>query len=222
MSNTILVIGASGSGKSTSLESLPPKETFIIKVVDKDLPFKGGRKNYLTLDKEGKGNLYATSNHEAIVKTLNFISTKRPDIKYVIIDDFNYLMQLEYFNRATENGYAKFTEIAVHAASVVNTAKALREDLNVAILAHSEVEEKTGDLKMKTVGKLIDEKLTIEGLCTCVFFTEVESTPEENKYWFQTQARGSKGKTPKGMFENLRISNDLKLVFDKIEKYYND
>ena len=222
MSNTILVIGASGSGKSTSLETLPPEETFIIKVVDKDLPFKGGRKQYTPIDKEGKGNLLATSNHDAIVKMLNYINANRTDIKYVIIDDFNYLMQLEYFNRATENGFAKFTEIAVHAASVVNTAKALRKDLNVAILAHSEREEGSGDLKMKTVGKLIDEKLTIEGLCTCVFFTEVESTPEENKYWFQTQARGSKGKTPKGMFEDLKIPNDLKLVFDTIEKYYND
>ena len=221
MSNTILVIGASGSGKSTSLETLAPEETFIIKVVDKDLPFRGGRKNYIPFDKEGKGNMFATASSVAIVKTLKFISENRPDIKNIIIDDFNYIMALEYFDRATENGFAKFTEIAVHAADVVNAAKSLRKDLNVAILAHSEVEEGTGDLKIKTVGKLIDEKLTIEGMVTCVFFTEVEQTPEGNKYWFITQARRSKGKTPKGMFEDLKIPNDLKLVFDTINNYYD-
>jgi adenylate kinase family enzyme len=221
MSNVILVIGASGSGKSTSLETLPPEETFILKVVDKDLPFRGGRKNYTPLS-AGKGNTFSTYKSDEIVQTIKHISDKRPEIKNIIIDDFNYIMQLEYFDRATETGFNKFTEIALHAADVVRTAKKLRSDLNVAILAHSEVEEGTGELKIKTVGKLIDEKLSIEGLCTCVLFTEVERTAEDNKYWFITQSRGNKGKTPKGMFSELKIPNDLKLVFDTINSYYND
>lgn len=225
MANVVLVIGESGTGKTTSLETLPPEKTFIILVEKEELPFRGWKKNYKPLDAEGKGNYFKSDKHDDIIKILKYVSDKRSDIEYLIVDDFIYTMVNEYMRRSNEKSFDKFTEIAVKAHKVVQTAKSLRENLNVAILTHSEEYMDSSGIrkqKIKTIGKLLDNQVNLEGMLTTVLYTDVENTPEGNKYSFLTQNKNNSGKTPKGMFEDLKIPNDLKLVFDTITKYNND
>lgn len=231
MSNAILVIGESGTGKTTSLETLPPEETVIFLVEKTDLPFKGWKKKYTPLTKEGKGNLVTLKGKEpgkiaeTITATLDFISNNMQHIKYVIIDDFIYTMVNEFMSRTEEKSFDKFTQMALKAYNVANKTKSLRDDLNVAILTHSEEYMDASGVrkqKIKTLGKLLDNNVNLEGMFNVVLYTSVESSAEGNKYHFLTQNQHNTGKTPKGMFEDLKIPNDLKLVFDTINSYYND
>lgn len=225
------IVGESGSGKSTSIRNLDPKETFIINVARKALPFKGYKKNYIpiTLNQEEKryvGNLYNTSSVDQISKILKIIDKAMPHIKYVLIDDSQYLMSFEAMDRAQEKSYEKFTQIAQHFYSILKDAMDMRDDLKVFILTHS---ENTGDalnpsLKIKTVGKMIDNMITIEGLFTYVLFTARIKDDEGNiQYKFVTQSDGTTtAKTPMGCFDSMYIDNDLKFVFDSIDKYNNE
>lgn len=222
MSNAILVLGKTGSGKSTSIENLDPSETFIINVVGKDLPFRGGRKKY----SKDQNNYFATSDNKAIIQVMKQISDQASKIKTIIIDDFQYVMSYEFMARAKETGFNKFTEIAEHAFNIINTAKNLREDLTVIFLTH--VEENTDGLgqtsyKIKTIGKLLDEKITIEGLFTVVLMSKIDKDQDGKvQYVFETKGdTNTTVKTPKGMFETETIPNDLKLVIEKMEEYNN-
>lgn len=154
MSEIIAVVGQTGTGKSTSIESLNPKETVIINIVGKPLPFKGWKKNYTPLTKQG-GNFYVSNDSAKIVSILNHVSDNRPDVKVIVIDDFQYLMSSEFMNRSSEQGWQKFTDIGRHAWDVINTAKNLREDLKVFILSHDEVMAETypPKRKIKTIGE---------------------------------------------------------------------
>jgi predicted amino acid-binding ACT domain protein len=222
MSNAVLVLGKTGSGKSTSIENLDPKETFIINVVGKDLPFRGGRKRYT----EEKQNCFATSDHKQIIQVMNQVSKEAAHVKTLIIDDFQYVMSYEFMARAKETGYNKFTEIAEHAFNIINTAKNLREDLTVVFLTH--VEENVDGLgqvshKIKTIGKMLDEKITIEGLFTVVLMAKITKNQEGAvDYVFETKGDvNTTVKSPKGMFETDTIPNDLKVVIESIEEYNN-
>lgn len=121
MSNTSLIIGESGTGKSTSLRNLDPHETFIINVCNKPLPFRGYKSNYKTISswEDKEGNYYATDDYLKIIKLLRIIDKERPDIKNIIIDDFQYIMVEEFMNRVTEKGFDKFSEIGQHAWSII-------------------------------------------------------------------------------------------------------
>lgn len=218
MSNAILVLGKTGSGKSTSIEKLNPEETFIVNVVGKDLPFKGGKKKY---NKDAK-NYFEATNHSKIVNTMKAISEKAPHIKTLIIDDFQYVMSYEFMTTKT-TGFDKFNEIAEHAFAIINTAKNLRDDLTVVFLAHTE--ENVDSLgqksyKIKTIGKLLDDKITIEGLFTVVLMAEQRDDGQTVTYGFKTRG-GVRDtvKSPKDMFEEEYIENDLQLVLDKIREY---
>src|ERR1043165_2579312 len=115
MSNTVLVIGESGSGKSSSIENFKPEETFIINVLGKPLPFKGAHAKYKPVsDDRSTGNVFCTDDYEKISKAVKFIDLKRPDIKNLIIDDFSYLMTNEFMTRCTERGFDKYSEMAKH------------------------------------------------------------------------------------------------------------
>jgi len=221
MSNAVLILGKTGSGKSTSIEQLNPKETYIINVVGKDLPFKGGKNRY-TAEKK---NCFVTHNYADIVGTLAGISEKRPDVKTVIIDDFQYVMSYEFMQTKT-TGFDKFNEIAEHAFAIINTAKNLRDDLTVVFLTHTEeVVDSLGQksYKIKTIGKLLDDKITIEGLFTVVLMAEQrEIIGEGTKYGFRTKGTVKDTvKTPKGMFDEEYIENDLQLVLNSIDAYNN-
>ena len=214
MSNTVLVIGQSGSGKSTSLRNLDPKSTFIINVLDKPLPFRAFKKNYNATSK----NYYSTSDWAKVVNCIERVNKERPDITTLVIDDWQYILAYEFMNRVSERGFDKFSELANHGWSTINACLGTRPTLTNFILAHSDVDS-TGRSKCKTIGKLLDEKITIEGMFTTVLHSRVV----DGQYLFQTQYDGEfLAKSPMGMFEEFLIPNDLVAVKGAIENYFND
>lgn len=219
MAQKILVLGESGSGKTTSMRNLDPKTTYIINCIGKNLPFKSWKANY----KEGKGgNLFKSTNWEEIVQCMTAISEQRKDIKTIIVDDCQYIMSYEFMSRAKERGFDKFVEIAQHAFEVFITPERLRDDLTVIFLCHSEDVSANGftRTKIKTIGKMLDDKITLEGLFTVVLIAGSYKEESGMKYVFLTNSDGTTtAKSPEGMFETLSIPNDLQLVLDKIKKY---
>lgn len=208
MSTSVLVLGESGSGKSTSMRNLDPESTVILNTINKPLPFKGWKTKF-------KGKIHTTDKTGTIIKTISKISEAEEykHIKTIIIDDAQYLMANEFMRRAGEKGYEKFTEMANHMWSVCDLAKNLREDLIVILLSHSETVD--GRKKMKTIGKMLDDKITLEGMFTIVLYTEVD-----DGYFFRTQTDGyDTCKSPMDMFESARIDNDLQIVIDAIKDY---
>lgn len=225
MGRPILIAGESGSGKSFATKHLPPKESYLINVSGKDLPYKEGSKNYTeATDKKPDGNMLITDSPVGIIKTFQYISEKRPEIKHVIVDDNQYIGAFEYFRRIHEREYfAKFNDIGVNMFNIIMAAKATRKDLKIYFLNHIEetIDEKgISKIKAKTLGKMIDNKLTYEGLFNIVLGTAVEEQNGVLSYYFITQSDGGTTyKSPEGMFE-YKIPNDLKLVSDAIDKYY--
>lgn len=225
----IALVGESGSGKSTSIRNLDPKETFIISTTGKRPGIKGAIKKYPTFTKTDTGytgNFVTTSNVDKIETILKYINTKRPDIKVVVIDDYQYVMAFEAMDRAGDKGFDKFTQMAQHAYQVLKSAMNMRDDLYVVVSTHS---ENTGDrinpyYKMKTLGKMLDNTITLEGLFTYVFFTSIQRDDDGNpSYKFMTNSDGSTtGKSPMGLFDELYIDNDLKLVIDRIDEYNSE
>lgn len=228
MAELIGVVGNSGSGKSTSIRNLDPKSTFIINVAGKPLPIKNYKNNYKLLkqnpeSRKFEGNLYNTSDVSKISSILKIIDKTRPDIKTVIIEDSQYIMSFEAMDRAQEKSYDKFTQIASNFYSILKESINMREDLKVCILTHA---ENIGDAlnpsyKIKTVGKMIDNMITLEGLFTYVLFTTILKDVEGKiQYKFITQSDGTTtAKTPMGCFDEFYIDNDLQYVIDKINEY---
>lgn len=228
---TLAIVGESGTGKSTSLRNLNPEETFIISTTGKPLPFRGWRKKYtpftVTKTDDGgskiSGNYYVSSNWENILKMLKIINKNMPHIKQIIIDDFQYVLSYEFVDRATEVGYTKFSELAQHAMEILRYAEQMREDCKMIFLTHS---ENVGDAMnpkyvIKTVGKLLAEKVTLEGLFTYIFFTKVsEGEDGKMKYSLITNTDGQcVAKTPLEMFDELEIDNDLDAIIKVIDEY---
>ena len=158
MAELAAIVGNSGQGKSTSIRTLDPNTTFIINVASKPLPFKGAKKVYKSLTKDGEkwvGNLYNTSDVNKINQILTMIDKTKPEIKTVVIEDAQYLMAFEAMDRANEKGYDKFTQIATNFYSVLKKVINMRDDLKVFVLTHA---ENVGDSlspswKIKTIGK---------------------------------------------------------------------
>jgi uncharacterized protein YbdZ (MbtH family) len=227
MGQGILIIAESGAGKSTSIETLDPTETFIINVANKALPFKGWRKKYSIWSKDNPaGNMYDKAGPENIEACLKYISEKRTEIKTIVVDDFQYMSSFEFFDKADEKGYEKFTKIGAHLTRIARIPKDLREDLQNYFLTHAEEStdiEGKRKFKAKTIGKMVDEKLTLEGLFSIVLFGKTKKNKEgEIRYVFETQTNGENTcKSPRGMFDTLEIPNDLKLVRDSIIAYEN-
>jgi len=228
MAQSILIIGESGSGKSTGGRTLKPEETFWINVANKPLPFKGWKTKYPKLSKDNnkKGRLSTVSSPNGIIKAMQYVSDERPEIKNLIIDDWQYMSAFEYFDRADERGYDKFTDIGKWLAATAKKPMSLREDLFIYFLTHSE--ENTDALgkrkqKAKTIGKMVDEKLTLEGLFAIVLYAKVKRDDDgELKYVFETKNNGMNTcKTPMGMFKETDIPNDLEFVREKIVEFEN-
>lgn len=219
MSNTSIIIGESGTGKSTSIRNLKPEETFIINVLNKPLPFRGYKQQYQRVSPDGlTGNYYASDSYDYIHLVIKKIDQKRPEIKTLIIDDFQYLMAGEFMSRALERGYDKFSEIGKHAYDLLKLLPTLRDDLDVFVLTHSEPNE-NGKMKVKTIGKMLDEKITIEGMYSMVLQTELT----DGNYHFITQGDSRHiAKSPMGMFETRNIPNDLAFVKQRMTSYYNE
>ena len=165
MAQSVLVIADSGTGKSTSIRTLNPKETFIINIANKPLPFKGYKKDYKQISKENpNGNITSASSSAGIIKAIKHVDDKMLNIKTLVVDDWQYMSSFEYFDRANEKGYDKFTQIAANLAMVAKLPKDLREDLTVIFLTHSEDSTDINGnrkIKAKTIGKMIDNTLNL-------------------------------------------------------------
>lgn len=228
MAQSVLVIAESGSGKTTSIRNLDPKETVIINIANKPLPFKGWKSKYTLLDKSNpSGNLISVSSGQGVHKAMLHVSEKMPHVKNLIIDDWQYMSSFEYFDRASEKGYDKFTSIAANLAQVAKLPKDLREDLYVFFLTHSEDSVDINGkrkVKAKTIGKMIDNSLTLEGLFSIVLFGKVIKEDDGSlNYVFATKTDGETTcKSPMGMFEEELIPNDLNYVKECILKYENE
>lgn len=240
MANGILVLAAQGSGKSTSIlrtskedlkseadiEGLNPAETFLINIKGKPLPHRGWKRGFNPMEvdtiNQMDRNYFNTADAESINIALKFFDQYRTDIHNVVIDDFQYLMAEEFVANALKTGYEKFSKMAKHAYDVLNTGLKMRNDVNFIVLSHS---EKDGEShKMKTIGKMLDEKVTLEGLFTIVLYMKTIFDPSTKKVQkvFVTNYDGEfPAKTPIGMFDKLYIPNDLGLVVRKVNEYYN-
>jgi hypothetical protein len=224
MAQSVLVIADSGTGKSTAIRTLDPKETFIINIANKPLPFQGWKKDYTMISKENpKGNMTSASTAPGIIKAMQHVNDKMPHITNLVIDDWQYMSSFEYFDRANEKGYDKFTQIAANLAQVAKMPKDMRDDLTILFLTHS---EETTDVnghrkvKAKTIGKMIDNTLTLEGLFSIVLFGRVKKTEDGLEYGFDTENNGENTcKSPMGMFKDSFIDNDLQLVKNCITEY---
>jgi hypothetical protein len=225
MAQSVLVIADSGTGKSTAIRNLNPDETFIINIANKPLPFKGWKKDYTLISKDNPGgNLASASSAVGIMKAINHVDQKMPAIKTLVVDDWQYMSSFEYFDRANEKGYDKFTQIAANLAMVAKLPKDLRDDLTVIFLTHSEDSTDINGnrkIKAKTIGKMIDNTLTLEGLFSIVLFGKVNKNDDgELSYGFETQNSGENTcKSPMGMFKDKFIPNDLQFVISCIEEY---
>jgi len=227
MAQSVLIIADSGSGKSTSIRTLRPEETFIINIANKPLPFKGWKKNYTAISKENqKGNMTPVSSSAGIIKAMMHVNDKMPHIKNLVIDDWQYMSSFEYFDRANEKGYDKFTQIAANLAQVAKLPKDMRDDLYIFFLTHSEESTDVNGhrkVKAKTIGKMIDNTLTLEGLFSIVLFGKVVKDENDKlSYVFETVNNGENTcKSPAGMFDDARIENSLQRVKNAIIEYEN-
>lgn len=219
MSNSILILGESGSGKSTSFRNLNSQETFIINVLGKPFPFRGGNKSYQPVSADRKsGNLFSSDSSENVIKAIQFINKCRPEIKNLIIDDFSYLMTNEFMHRSSERGFDKYSEMAKNAWQIIREVNAVRADLDCFVIAHSEADDH-GRVKCKTIGKVLSNKVVIEGMVTCVLHALVV----EGRYKFLTQDNGTYlAKSPMHMFDDLFIDNDLAYVKERMNKYFDE
>lgn len=195
----VMIMGESGSGKSCSLRNFAEDEIGILNVAGKPLPF---RKKLPRID---------NATYAIIGKAL-----RQPTRRAYIIDDSQYLLSFELFDRANESGYNKFSDIATHFRNLLDfVIRQTPEDIIVYFLHHSE-ESDTGKIKAKTVGKMLDNKLTLEGLFSIVLM----ATAEGGQYRFVTQSDGSStAKSPMEMFER-EIPNDLRMVDATIREYW--
>lgn len=207
----VLILGESGCGKSTSMRDLNPDDCFVIQPVKKMLPF---RNEFKPMSKEG-GQIKATDSAPMIIKMID--GAVKLGKKMIIIDDFQYVMANEFMRRSNEKSYDKFNDIGFNAWSVINHAQAVDSDIRVYFMSHVET-DMNGKTKIKTIGKMLDEKITLEGLFTIVLGASVS----DSKYTFTTQNGGNDTlKSPMGMFSDLQIDNNLKTVDETIVEYYN-
>jgi hypothetical protein len=210
MALPVLVIGRSGSGKTYSLKNFSADEIGVISVEKGRLPFKSDIK-VLKLKKFDSEEYSPAQINAARYSWLEAI-IKGSKAKTIVIDDSQYLLANELFDRVNEKGYDKFTSMAANFRNLIHFVNELEdEDKIVYFLHHSELDA-DGKEKVKTIGKMLDEKLCVEGCFDIVLYCQ------DNKFF--TQANGqSVAKTPEGMFE-LEIPNDLKAVDTAIRKYY--
>ena len=205
MAEKILIMGESGTGKSTSIRNCDPTITAIINPVGKPLPFRGS-KQFTSLNGETDSD-----------KICNFMKAQvNAGKKMIIVDDFQYILAVPYMDRIKENGWDKWNDFGENYFKIIDVCKELPEDVCIYYMSHCETLE-NGVTTIKLIGKLLREKITIEGLFTIVLKTGVS----EGKYYFFTQNSGKDTvKSPMGMFDSFSIDNDLAYVDAKIRNYY--
>ena len=225
MANVILVMGKSGTGKSTSIKGLDPKETVIFNVLKKRLPFKGSQGLYNAENK----NLFNIDDFATISSYLESIGKSAAYVKNVVVDDISYVMRKEYFKLAKVTGFNKFVDMAAHFQTIIQTAENLRSDMNVFLMMHCEDVSSDNVIvgyKPSTVGKMIDNSHNPVEVVPMVLFSSVKYDESKKPvYGFYTHRcmEGSieiPAKTPDGMFEEDFVPNDLGLVVKAMNEYY--
>jgi hypothetical protein len=217
MSISALILGESGTGKTTSLRNLPAASTLLIQPVRKPLPFRSG--DWRLFDKADAqkngsaraGNVFVTDRSDEIIRLMR--GTSR-DV--IVLDDFQYCLANEYMRRSEEKGFEKFADIGRHAWDILTAANELSAQKRVYIMGHTQTDD-FGRVKVKTIGKMLDEKIVIEGMFSIVLRTAVSN----GAYLFSTRNNGSDTvKTPIGLFADDMIDNDLAEVDAAIVDYY--
>lgn len=221
-----MILGKSGTGKSTSIKTLDPKETMVINTLKKRLPFKGSA----TMYSKENNNLREVETYVDAIDKLNKINKNAPHIKNIIIDDMIYIMRKEYFKRAKETGYGKYTELAQHFQQIISTCEDLRDDLNIFFILHSEdiqSDKTTVGYKVSTIGQLVDTQYNPVEVVPMVLYSAIKYDDKGNpQYGFYTH-RCIEGtieipaKSPADMFEEDFIPNDLGMVVKAMQEYYN-
>jgi hypothetical protein len=205
MAEKILIMGESGTGKSTSIRNCDPAITAIVNPVGKPLPFKGS-KHFTQLNGVTDAD-----------KICDFMKAQaKAGKKIIIIDDFQYILAIPYMSRIKESGWDKYNDFGANYFNIIDVCKELPADVCVYYLTHCETLE-NGITTVKLIGKLLREKITVEGLFTIV----LKTATSEGKYYFFTQNSGKDTvKSPLGMFDTFSIDNDLAYVDTKIRNYY--
>jgi len=238
--NMIAIVGASGSGKSTGIgyipelkiEGLSPASTALVNVDGKPLPFRGWRRGYkpIKIQKNPsgppvvveEGNYLTSDNAKQIVFCVEHWA-KNPDIRNIVIDDYQYVMGNYFMQKALVAGYDKYNVLGKNAFDILDIARKLTVDKNFIVLTHSEeIDGAVERFKMKTIGRLLDNKITLEGKFTVVLYAAQSVEKGEVQKFFVTNFDGIyPAKSPIGMFEEKHIPNDLGYVVRKVNDYYN-
>ena len=206
MGEAVLIYGRSGSGKSRSLVNFGEDEIFLVQTIKKRLPFRKAFKYSMVTDK---------------VDTIMAGLQKMPT-KVAVIDDAGYLMTNEFMKRHSggnkgSSSFDLYNDIADSFWNLLNSVKALPDDVIVYIIMHEDTND-YGETKLRTIGKLLNDKVCIEGMCTVVLRCVIEG----DQHYFLTQGTGTDvSKSPEGLFDELKIPNDLKAVDSAIRNYWN-
>lgn len=225
MANCIIILGPSGTGKSTSIKGLNPKETIVFNTLKKRLPFKGSGSLY----KEENKNLLEVTDYSQMITYLESIDKNMQHVKNIVLDDSIFIMRKEYFDRAKESGFNKFTDLAIHFQKIIKTCENMRSDINVFFILHSEPvlsDNTIQTYKVSTVGRLLDQQYNPIEVVPMVLYSAIQYKDNKPVYGFYTHAVMDRGavipaKTPDEMFEEDFIPNDLGLVVDAMNSYYN-
>ena len=201
MGECVIIYGKSGTGKSRSLKNFAEDEIFLINTINKRLPFPGKFKYTIT-----------GANMDTIERGL-----KTMPCKTAVIDDFGYQQTLRFMEgHGKGDQFKMYNTIADQTFNVIQIIKSLPEDVIVYLIMHEETND-LGDVKLKTIGKLLDQKVCLEGMVTVCLRAMKAGT---DRYFFRTQSDGSDiSKSPEGMF-GLEIENDLKMVNDRIREFW--
>lgn len=211
MAIPVLVIGRSGSGKTYSLKNFQPDEVGVISVEKSRLPFKSEIKT-VRIPKDFGADIKSAAQLNAAKYAWIELMIKKAKAKSIVIDDSQYLLVNELFDRAYEKGYDKFTGMAANFRNLIHFINDMDDDSKVVYFLHHSESDTDGREKVKTIGKMLDEKLTVEGCFDIVLYCQ------DHKFF--TQGNGiSTAKSPEGMFET-EIPNDLKAVDVAIREYY--
>lgn len=197
----VLVMGESGSGKTYSIRNFSPDEVGIFSVEKGRLPFKGNFK------------VKKNASYKDILQAVT-----SPNLKRYVIDDSQYLLVNEFFDRAKETGYQKYTDMALNFRNLIHDInRKAPDDVVFYFLHHTEFDSNSGKVKAKTVGKMIDQYLTLEGCFDIVILAQTDG----KEHYFITQSDGyTTAKSPAEMFPDVKINNDLKLVDDSLRAYW--
>lgn len=226
MANNVIILGKSGTGKSTSIRGLNPEETVVINTLKKRLPFKGSG----TMYNRENHNILEVNTYDNVIAYLKAINEKMTNVKNIILDDIIYIMRKEYFSRAKEVGYSKYTELAAHFQQIISTCENLREDLNIFFILHSEDVASDNSIvgyKVSTIGKLLDTQYNPVEVVPMVLYSAIKYDEKGvPTYGFYTHAikEGNveiPAKSPADMFDSDFIPNDLGYVVKCMNEYYN-